>query len=42
MVYKFDEYIFMSDFKSHWMLHLQGLVPHLSEKLCKLLNMLWI
>ena len=36
MVSKLDKLTFMSEFKSHWVLHLYGLVPHLSKKLSKL------
>ena len=34
MVSKQDEKIYKSDFESHWVPN--GLVPHLSKKLCKI------
>ena len=33
MVCKLDEQTFTSEFKSHWVSHLFGLVPHLSKLL---------
>ena len=38
MVYKLDLQTFASEFESHWVIYLYDLVPHLSKKLCKLLN----
>ena len=38
MVNKVDEQTLTSDFKSHWVPHLYGLVPHLSKRLNKLLQ----
>ena len=37
MVSKLDEQTYMSEFESHWMPHLFGLVPHRSKELRKLL-----
>ena len=40
MVSKLDKQIYVSEFESHWVPHTNGLVPHLSKKLSKLL--LWV
>ena len=36
MVSKLDQQTIMSEFKSHWVPHLYGFVPHRSKKLSKL------
>ena len=38
MVNKQDKQTYMSEFKSDWESYSYGLVPHLSKKLCKLLQ----
>ena len=37
MVSKLDWQGYTSEFKSHWVPHSYGHVPHLSKKLCRLL-----
>ena len=41
MVSKLDEHSFTGEFESHWVSHSYGLVPYLSTKLIKLLQVIY-